>query len=800
MADRRLVITEADPAAPDYGKLLALAPNTASSVPIPAFTFGPTKPATGSLIGEGFYEINTRRGWVWDGAAWLEIAASPVVSYLTEAALLADTTKPSGVFGIAASTGAMYAKVTGGWKYVGIKEYATTAALLADTPSAGALGVAGDDSSLWERTSTGWRCLTIRELADTAAVVAWAGTADCHNGDRAIDLLHGVVYIRTATGWHPTGYWEDTEANIRAATWPLNGQEAISTDSGRTFVKVNGAWVESPINHYPTQTALLAAKPAGPQMAWADDTGNVFTYNPTSTAWTVLNNGFDDPLPIGTIADFPSRVIPNGWLECDGTAIPADAKYNALRTLLGTANLPDLRGLFSRAAKTGETLLTKVDWTTGKSKTALTGTTGTAGAHRHTEGGTQWHETDVPWGGSTATNGVTGAWRNEPGWIHPFTSTEGAHTHTVSITGGGDAETAPDHVRLVRCIKAFHITVAKPAPDQLMTALVAPASGEALVFDAATSSWKNRAVPKITYSTTAPVAPSAGDLWYDSNTNRKLLSVWNGTAWIGTTGFGIGVAGSAVQLPGYFNQDPSATATPADTGGLSFRYSGGQTQLFLNKGNNWNAMTPMLHDPANAGKIAAADANGNMTWATEPRFMRIAAGMGTSNEHLITLDRPATQMFEMWGYVFCDSDFRAIPRLGVGGATDGDMWNFTNTTKNTKSQAVTQFKDQGTDCRDSTFFSTHQAGFCFKSVANHGAQAHYPMMFTLKASHMGLNYWFFDMDSKFMSSNGTPMLHTASWMSDSLSATGIFRLGVQTRQWNTDTTLSSSYAINVRYL
>jgi hypothetical protein len=44
------------------------------------------------------------------------------------------------------------------------------------------------------------------------------------------------------------------------------------------------------------------------------------------------------------------------------------------------------------------------------------------------------------------------------------------------------------------------------------------------------------------------------------------------------------------------------------------------------------------------------------------------------------------------------------------------------------------------------------------------------------------------------------MLHTASWMSDSLSATGIFRLGVQTREWNTDTTLSSSYAINVRYL
>ena len=528
-------------------------------------------------------------------------------------------------------------------------------------------------------------------------------------------------------------------------------------------------------------------------MAWADDTGNVFTYNPTSTAWTVLNNGFDDPLPIGAIADFPSRTIPNGWLECDGSAIPADAKYNALRTLLGTANLPDLRGLFSRAAKTGETLLTKVNWTTGMPKAPF-GTTN-EGNHSHSfkrstnnfSGDGKYRDSqlstvDASGGGVAVGGGIVSA---------------GGHQHTIT---GGDGETAPDHVRLVRCIKAFHITMAKPAPDQLMTALVSPTGGQALIFDAATSSWKNGSVPKITYSTTQPLAPTLGDLWYNSNNNRKLLSVWNGTDWLGTTGFGIGVAGSAVQLPGYFNQDPSDTATPADTGGLSFRYYSGQTQLFLNKGSNWHAATPMLGNTANAGRTAVADSNGNMTWAAEPRFMRIAAGMGTSNEHLITLDRPATQMFEMWGYVFCDSDFRAIPRLGVGGATDGDMWNFTNTTKNTKSQAMTQYKDQGTDCRDSTFFSTHQAGFCFKSVANHAAQAHYPMMFTLKASHMGLNYWFFDMDSKFMSYNGTPMIHTASWMSDSLSATGIFRLGVQTREWNTDTTLSSSYAINVRYL
>ena len=515
MSDRRLVITEVDSNAPDYGKLLALAPNTASSIPIPAFTFGATKPPVGSLLGEGFYEINTRRGWVWDGAAWLEIAASPVVSYATDALLLADSSKPSGVFAIAANTGAMYVKVTGGWKYVGIKEYATTAALLADAPSAGALGIADDDSSLWERTATGWRCMTIRELADTAAVVAWAGDANCHSGDRAIDLAHDVTYIRAGAGWRPTGYWEDTEANIRAATWPLNGQEAISTDSGRTFVRVNGAWVESPVNHYPTQAALLAATPSGSQMAWADDTGNVFTWTPSATAWTGLNTGFDDPVPIGAICDFPSRTIPNGWLECDGSAIPAGAKFDALRTLLGTANLPDLRGLFSRAAKAGEGLLTKVNWTTGRPRTNLTGTTSSNGEHNHAANPhLSWH--GLQNGGGSANL----EWDGGPSKVRAddWTQRAGNHTHTVTINGG-DAETAPDHARVVRCIKAFHITAAKPAPDQLLTALTAPADGQTLLYDAATSSWKN--------------GPNH-DLWVVGSIQQSILTEPQWTAALGT--------------------------------------------------------------------------------------------------------------------------------------------------------------------------------------------------------------------------------------------------------------------------
>jgi microcystin-dependent protein len=537
----------------------------------------------------------------------------------------------------------------------------------------------------------------------------------------------------------------------------------------------------------------LAAKPAAAQMAWADDTGNVFTYDPTSSAWTVLNNGFDDPLPIGAIADFPSRIIPNGWLECDGSAIPADAKFNALRTLLGTANLPDLRGLFSRAARPGETLLTKVDWTTGAPKTVF-GTTND-GNHSHSfkrsnnnfSGDGKYRDSqlstvDASGGGTATGGGIVSA---------------GSHTHAIT---GGDAETAPDHVRLVRCIKAFHITLAKPAPDQLMTALVAPTGGQALIFDAATSSWKNGSVPKITYSTTAPLAPNLGDLWYDSNNNRKLLNVWNGTAWLGTTGFGVGVAGSAVQLPGYFNQDPSDTAAPADTGGLSFRYYSGQTQLFLNKGSAWNAVTPMLGNPANAGSTAVADAAGKMAWLSEPRFARSSADLGTSGTHMITLAKPATQMIEMWGFVMNADHFRAIPRMVVGNATTNAVWDFSSTTANTRMQALSQYRVNGVDVHDNTYFSTHQAGFCYKGVADYPVKGAMPLTFTLKITHMAANYWFFDLESKFTSSDTTPMIHTANWMSEGISASGIYQIGVETRAWNSDTVVPSHHSINVRYL
>ena len=57
-----------------------------------------------------------------------------------------------------------------------------------------------------------------------------------------------------------------------------------------------------------------------------------------------------DRIPTGTIVAFYSDTIPNGWMLCNGSKIPA--KYEELRKLVGDS-VPDLRGMFLRGANNG---------------------------------------------------------------------------------------------------------------------------------------------------------------------------------------------------------------------------------------------------------------------------------------------------------------------------------------------------------------------------------------------------------------------------------------------------------------
>ena len=56
------------------------------------------------------------------------------------------------------------------------------------------------------------------------------------------------------------------------------------------------------------------------------------------------NNG----VPAGFIMPFAGSVAPNGWVLCNGAALPANA--TELKALLGSNNAPDLRGFFLRGA------------------------------------------------------------------------------------------------------------------------------------------------------------------------------------------------------------------------------------------------------------------------------------------------------------------------------------------------------------------------------------------------------------------------------------------------------------------
>jgi hypothetical protein len=80
---------------------------------------------------------------------------------------------------------------------------------------------------------------------------------------------------------------------------------------------------------------------------------------------------------------------------------------------------------------------------TKRPNTAFTGTTNNTGDHNHTNGAASWGG-DAIWYGSKlmGSNKRVSNWSDWSG-ANPYTSTDGAHTHTVQITGGGDAETKP---------------------------------------------------------------------------------------------------------------------------------------------------------------------------------------------------------------------------------------------------------------------------------------------------------------------------------------------------------------------
>lgn len=184
----------------------------------------------------------------------------------------------------------------------------------------------------------------------------------------------------------------------------------------------------------------------------------------------------ESAVPVGTIVAFggPESQIPDGWLHCNGKPYDASS-YPKLAEVLAKSwggnssgtrfNVPDLRGQFLRGwdenadvdpdklartskngGKSGNNVGSYQEDATSLPNQEFRGNTNSTGQHQHTIGASQ--------------TGTTGIHRELDDnvfqgthWDYK-TSAAGEHSHSVTITNGGDAETRPTNACVLYIIKA----------------------------------------------------------------------------------------------------------------------------------------------------------------------------------------------------------------------------------------------------------------------------------------------------------------------------------------------------------
>lgn len=180
---------------------------------------------------------------------------------------------------------------------------------------------------------------------------------------------------------------------------------------------------------------------------------------------------------IGEYFMYPSSTVPDGALICNGATIPRSL-YPDLFAVIGTSfgegdgsttfNLPKSQGQFLRfpddgfgvdpdagsrtamatGGATGDNIGSVQGDATARPNSSFTGSTNTTGNHAHVSGPRSTSGN----AGSTDTYGITTSGSNSPDALakgtstgtHSYlTNTTGNHSHSLSVTGGGDSETRP---------------------------------------------------------------------------------------------------------------------------------------------------------------------------------------------------------------------------------------------------------------------------------------------------------------------------------------------------------------------
>lgn len=226
---------------------------------------------------------------------------------------------------------------------------------------------------------------------------------------------------------------------------------------------------------YPAGTEFLVVQndPAGSATAPLDRNNNLSDVDDTAASRGNLDvyskaesRAAGQP---GDIKYTAKNSAPTGWLKANGAAVSRTAYadlFAAIGTLYGdgdgfnTFNLPDLRGEFIRGWDDGRGIDSGRAFGSAQSDEIKShghaGTALSSGAHNHA-GGIPYLQTyssaRFPYGltgaaryGFTAGNYTSNA-------KTPNTSTDGAHSHALSITSTGGVETRPRNRAMLACIK-----------------------------------------------------------------------------------------------------------------------------------------------------------------------------------------------------------------------------------------------------------------------------------------------------------------------------------------------------------
>lgn len=206
----------------------------------------------------------------------------------------------------------------------------------------------------------------------------------------------------------------------------------------------------------------------------------LFSYDTAASKWVQLGGSTGTGLdlsggqmmigvgcPIGSMMAWLTDTTPVGWLKCDGQVIDR-TQYPELFALLG-ANVPDFRGSFLRGAGLNgngtwgdatRAVKSWQDYKTASPRTpakALTGTTSTAGDHMHSLQlrASNNSQNLIHWQRASASSENNGFWQADGG----ATNNAGDHTHTVTVSGGGDDETVPRNYAVHWIVKASDVGI-----------------------------------------------------------------------------------------------------------------------------------------------------------------------------------------------------------------------------------------------------------------------------------------------------------------------------------------------------